>query len=73
MHNWKTKAVRKISGRQDPNTNRVTGDERDYKCDSCGYPHGGVAKVITVNEQLNMGEDMNTKPGKDTEAGWPTD
>ncbi len=35
----------------DPQTNRVTNDLRGYKCDSCGYPEGGQAKVVAVNEQ----------------------
>ena len=73
MQNWKTEAVRKISGKQGSKHKQSDRRRSDYKCDNCGYPHGGVAKVITVNEQLNMGEDMNIKGGKDTEAGRPTD
>ena len=45
----------------DPDTNRLTGDSyQEYKCDSCGYPEGGQAKAIQVNEQEGIGEFMNT-------------
>ena len=37
---------------RDPNTNRETGFERDYKCDNCVYPDDGHARVVGVNEQL---------------------
>jgi hypothetical protein len=52
----KLKPLGKVVEGRDPNTNRVTGDERDYPCDNCSYPDGGVAKVIIVNEQVNVGE-----------------
>ena len=44
----------------DPETNRVTGDYREYKCDNCGNPQGGKAKVLQVNEQVEMGESTST-------------
>ncbi|MDQ3887978.1 MAG: hypothetical protein M3251_01760 [Thermoproteota archaeon] len=45
----------------DPDTNRLTGDYyQEYKCDSCGYPEGGQAKAVQVNEQEGIGESMNT-------------
>ena len=37
---------------RDPNTNRETGFERDYKCDNCVNPNDGHARVVGVNEQL---------------------
>jgi len=42
----------------DPDTNRLTGDSyQGYKCDSCGYPEGGQAKAVQVNdEQEGLGE-----------------
>ena len=44
----------------DPQTNRVTNDLRGYKCDSCGYPEGGQAKVVAANEQAAISESTNT-------------
>ena len=44
----------------DPQTNRVTDDLRGYKCDNCGYPEGGQAKVVAVNEQAAISESTNT-------------
>ncbi len=45
----------------DPDTNRLTGDYyQEYKCDSCGYPEGGQAKAVQVNEQEVIGESINT-------------
>jgi hypothetical protein len=44
----------------DPETNRVTGDYREYKCDNCGNPQGGKTKVLQVNEQVEMGESTST-------------
>jgi hypothetical protein len=36
----------------DPDTNRLTGDSyQEYKCDSCGYPEGGQAKAVQVNDE----------------------
>jgi predicted nucleic-acid-binding Zn-ribbon protein len=42
----------------DPDTNRLTGDSyQEYKCDSCGYPEGGQAKAVQVNdERQGIGE-----------------
>lgn len=31
-----------------------------YKCDSCGYPEGGQAKVVAANEQAAISESTNT-------------
>ncbi len=48
----------------DPDTNRLTRDYyQEFKCDSCGYPEGGQAKAVQVNEQegILVGESsMNT-------------
>jgi hypothetical protein len=46
----------------DPDTNRLTGDYyQEYKCDSCGYPEGGQAKAVQVNEQEEIVEEsINT-------------
>jgi hypothetical protein len=45
----------------DPDTNRLTGDYyQEYKCDSCGYPEGGQAKAVAVNEQEGIRESVNT-------------
>ena len=45
----------------DPDTNRLTGDYyQEYKCDSCGYPEGGQAKAVAINEQEEIGESVNT-------------
>jgi len=45
----------------DPDTNRLTGDYyQEYQCDSCGYPEGGQAKAVAVNEQEGIGESVNT-------------
>ena len=44
----------------DPDTNRLTGDYyQEYKCDSCGYPEGGQAKAVQVNNQDVIRESMN--------------
>src|SRR3712207_905533 len=43
----------------DPQTNRVTND-LGYKCDRCGYPEGGQAKVIAANEQAAISESTDT-------------
>jgi len=37
----------------------VTND-LGYKCDSCGYPEGGQAKVVAANEQAAISETTNT-------------
>ena len=44
----------------DREKNRVTGDYREYKCDSCGYPEGGQAKVVQVSEKERIVESLNT-------------
>ena len=44
----------------DPDTNRLTGDYYpEYKCGSCGYPEGGQAKAVAVNEQEGIGKSVN--------------
>jgi len=48
----KIKPTGKAGSSRDPNTNKETGFERDYKCDNCGYPDGGDAKVVGVNEDV---------------------
>jgi hypothetical protein len=52
----------------DPQTNRVTNDLRGYKCDSCGYPEGGQAKVAAANEQAAISESTNTTITSSPEA-----
>jgi uncharacterized protein YwbE len=42
----------KAGASNDPKTGKLTGTERDYMCDKCGHPHGGVQKVLTVNEDV---------------------
>jgi hypothetical protein len=52
----------------DPDTNRLTSDSyQEYKCDNCGYPEGGQAKVVQVNEQEGIGESMNTSRSSDSD------
>lgn len=46
----KMKPTGKASVSNDPESGKETGWQRDYKCDSCGYPDDGVAKVAGVNE-----------------------
>lgn len=48
----------KVGEDRDPETNRVTGDYREYKCNNCGYPHGGKAIVATVNEVVGTTENQ---------------
>jgi hypothetical protein len=50
----KMKPIGRAVTSNDPNTGRETGFYREYKCDNCGYPEGGKAIVIGVNEQLNI-------------------
>jgi len=46
----------------DPDTNRLTGDSyQEYKCDNCGHPQEGYAKVVAVNEQEAISE-LQTPP-----------
>ena len=44
----------------DPDTGTATADYSEYKCDSCGYPQGGNAKVVAANEQAAISESTNT-------------
>ena len=40
----------------DPDTGTVTRDYRESKCDNCGYPDKGTAKVATVSELAGADE-----------------
>lgn len=44
-------------------TDRVTGDLREYQCDNpqCGHLRGGNAIVGQVNEQEDLNESVSTK------------
>ena len=44
----------------DPDTGTATADYSEYKCDNCGYPQGGKAKVVAANEQAAISESTNT-------------
>ncbi len=47
---------------RDPNTNMMTTDYREYKCDNCGHPQGGKWIVSQVNDQERIGEEtVNTR------------
>ena len=56
-----------------PNTGKETGFQRDYKCDNCGYPHGGKAIVLGINEQVtyvtHLLQQMIRRTGTTTIAG----
>ena len=47
----------------DAQTDRVTGDLREYQCDNpqCGHPRGSRAIVAQVNEQEDLSESVSTK------------
>ena len=40
----------------DPDTGTATADYSECKCDNCGYPQGGKAKVVAANEQAAISE-----------------
>ena len=52
----------------DPDTGTVTTEYREYKCDKCGYPQGGKAKVVAANEQASISESANTTTTSSPEA-----
>jgi hypothetical protein len=45
----------------DPQTGKETGFYREYKCYNCDHPGGGQAKVLEVNEQVDLSESANIK------------
>jgi hypothetical protein len=56
----------------DPQTGKLTGTYREYKCDNCGHPEGGQAKVLQVNEQLDPSESANIKSSASGNSYDPT-
>ena len=51
---------------RDEERKRVTSDFRGYKCDNCGYPEGGQAKVVRVEEDVRTtDESMAVANNKD--------
>jgi hypothetical protein len=54
----KMKPLSKVGEDRDPATIRVTGDYREYKCNNCGYPHGGKQIAVTVNEVVGAKENQ---------------
>jgi predicted RNA-binding Zn-ribbon protein involved in translation (DUF1610 family) len=56
----------------DPQTGKETGFYREYKCDNCGHPGGGQAKVLEVNEQIDLSESANIKSGASGNSYDPT-
>jgi hypothetical protein len=42
----------------DPQTGKETGSYREYKCDHCGFPHGGKQIAVTVNEVVGAKENQ---------------
>jgi hypothetical protein len=54
----------------DAQTDRVTGDLREYQCDNpqFGHPRGGNAIVGQVNEQEDLNESVSTKSSSDTDS-----
>jgi predicted nucleic-acid-binding Zn-ribbon protein len=59
----------------DPDTNRLTCDDyQEHKCDSCGYPEGGQAKAVQVNEQEGIGEESrNTSRNSNSNSNRSSD
>lgn len=55
----KMKSTGGAASSTDPETNRVTGDYKEYRCDNCGHPVGGYAKVVQVNEEVKISESTN--------------
>ena len=47
----------------DAQTDRVTGNLREYQCDNpqCGHPRSGKAIVAQVNEQEDLSQSVSTK------------
>jgi predicted RNA-binding Zn-ribbon protein involved in translation (DUF1610 family) len=56
----------------DPQTGKETGFYREYKCDNCGHPEGSQAKVLQVNEQVDLSESANIKSGASGNSYDPT-
>jgi hypothetical protein len=56
----------------DPQTGKGTGFYREYKCHNCGHPGGGQAKVLEVNEQIDLSESANIKSGASGNSYDPT-
>jgi hypothetical protein len=52
----------------DPDTGTATTDYSEYKCDNCGYPQSGQAKVVAANEQAAISESTNTTTTNSPEA-----
>ena len=51
----------------DAQTDRVTGNLREYQCDNpqCGHPRSGKAMVVQVNEQKDLSTSASTKSSSD--------
>jgi hypothetical protein len=43
-----------------------------YKCDNCGYPESGEAKVWQANEQVDLSESANIKSAASGNSYDPT-
>ena len=56
----------------DPQTNRKSGNLSGDKCDNCGYPESGEAKVSQANGQVNLGESANIKSAASGNSYDPT-
>jgi predicted nucleic-acid-binding Zn-ribbon protein len=53
----------------DPDTNRLTGDYyQEYKCDSCGYPEGGQAKAVRVNDEQEGLRESSINSGRNNNS-----
>ena len=52
----------------DPDTGAAAADYSEYKCDNCGYPQSGQAKVAAANEQAAISESTNTTTTNSPEA-----
>ena len=56
----------------DAQTDRVTGDLREYQCDNpqCGHPRSGKAIVAQVNEQKHLSQSVvsTKKSSGDTDS-----
>ena len=55
----------------DAQTDRVTGDLREYQCDNpqCGHPMSSKAIVAQVNEQEDLSESVGTKSSSSSDTG----
>jgi hypothetical protein len=52
MWDRKDEADRRGRGEQQSTNGQRDRFYREYKCDNCGYPEGGHAKVFGVNKEL---------------------